>query len=306
MSSLNSLRTSFPSDINKAAFIQRMYEECHSQLFEYQDLIKKTNVKSIEINNKEIIVTTKDRGVRLAMVKLDRRIAPVAMLNFDDYERDETEMINKLVKDGDTVIDIGANVGWHSLNLALAKRNCKIYAFEPIPATYNHLLRNLELNAIDNVKSYNYGFSDKIGEFDFYYYPEGSGNASLANLSGRDSVTKINCKLSTLDCFISESNLQINFIKCDVEGAELLVFKGGIETLKKDKPIIFSEILRKWSAGFDYDANEIFRLFFQIGYKAYTIDGLFLKPFYQMDETTVNTNFIFIHESRLDELSILR
>jgi FkbM family methyltransferase len=306
MTSLYSLRESFPSEIDKPTFIKRMYEEHHGHLFEYQQLIKKTNIKSIEINNDEVIVTTKDRGLRLVMVKLDRRIAPVAMLNFDDYEREETNMIHRLVRNGDTVVDVGSNIGWHSLNLAIANRDCKIYAFEPIPATYKNLLRNLQLNSISNVRSYNYGLSDSVGEFDFYYYPEGSGNASLANLSGRDTVTKINCKLSTLDVFAKESNIQVDFIKCDVEGAELLVFRGGLEVIKKDKPIVFSEILRKWSAGFDYNPNEIFRLFFEIGYGAYVIDGFELKPFYQMDETTESTNFIFIHESRLSELSVLK
>lgn len=305
MMSLGDLKNSFPSEIDKPAFIKKMYEEHHSQLFDYQQLIKNTNVKSIEINDSEVIITTKDRGLRLAMVKFDRRIAPVAMLNFDDYEKEETDMIHRLIKNGDTVIDIGANIGWHSLNLAVAKRDCIIHAFEPVPATYKHLLRNLELNSIDNVRTHNFGFSDKIGKFDFYYYPEGSGNASLANLSGSDTVTKVICKLSMLDTYVHDNNIHIDFMKCDVEGAELLVFKGGIEAIKRDKPIVFAEILRKWSASFDYDPNEIFQLFFRIGYSAYTIDKLNLKPFFQMDEKTVNTNFIFIHESRLCELSLM-
>jgi FkbM family methyltransferase len=305
MNSLTSLKQAFPSQVNKPSYIQRMYEEHHYKLFEYQELLKNTNVKSIEINNDEIVITTKDRGLRLVLVKLDRRIATVAMLNFDDYEKEETNMIHKLVRNGDTILDIGANIGWHSLNLALAKRDCQIHAFEPIPTTFSYLVRNIELNAISNISIHNFGFSDKQGEFDFYYYPEGSGNASLANLSGRDSVIKIPCKLSTVDDYVQQVNLKVDFIKCDVEGAELFVFKGGAEMIKRDKPIVFSEILRKWSANFNYDANAIFQLFFDFGYSAYTINRGMLKPFREMDENTVDTNFILIHETRLDSLSLI-
>lgn len=305
MNSIASLKQAFPSQVDKQSYIQRMYEEHHCKLFEYQELIKSTNIKSIEITNNEVIVTTKDRGLRLVMVKHDRRIAPIAMLNFDDYEKEETDMIHKLVKNGDTILDIGANVGWHSLNLALAHRDCRIHAFEPIPTTYEHLVRNAQLNTVSNIITHNYGFSDNNGEFDFYFYPEGSGNASLANLSGRDSVTTISCKLSTIDSFMQEAKLQVDFIKCDVEGAELLVFKGGLETIRRDKPIVFSEILRKWSAGFDYDPNEIFTLFFDLGYRAYTINSCMLEPFYRMDDNTVHTNFLFIHDSKLGFLDIV-
>ena len=305
MNTIASLRQAFPSQVDKPTYIQRMYEEHHCRLFDYQELIRHTNVRSIEISADNIVVTTKDRGLKFAMVKLDRRIAPIAMLNFNDYEKDETNMIHRLIKDGDSVLDIGANIGWHSLNLAVSKRNTQIYAFEPIPSTFRCLLRNIELNSIENVQYYNFGFSDEPGEFNFYYYPEGSGNASLANLSRRDSVSQVTCNLSTVDTFVQENKLCVDFIKCDVEGAELLVFKGAKNTITKFKPIIFSEILRKWSKELGYNANDIFSFFYDIGYKSYTIEGAKLLPFEYMNEDTIATNFFFIHPHNDDALRLI-
>lgn len=72
----------------------------------------------------------------------------------------------------------------------------------------------------------------------------------------------VQCKLRTLDDYTAETKIRVDFIKCDVEGAELLVFKGAIDTIARDKPVIFSEILRKWSAKFNYNPNEIFDLLY--------------------------------------------
>jgi hypothetical protein len=149
-----------------------------------------------------------------------------------------------------------------------------------------------------NVTAYNFGFSNGTGEFDFYYYEEGSGNASSANVSDREDVQVCQCKLQTLDDFAAETQTKVDFIKCDVEGAELLVYLGGLQTIKRDKPIVFSEILRKWSAKFDYHPNEIFKLFSDEGYQAFTVKDGSLKEFFQMNELTVETNFFFLHKQK--------
>jgi FkbM family methyltransferase len=207
-------------------------------------------------------------------------------------------MIDRLINDGDVFFDIGANMGWYSINVALSKRAARIYSFEPIPKTFRYLQQNLELNAVQNVTAYNFGFSNHSGEIDFYYYDEGSGNASSAIVSNRDDVQTHKCKVLTLDEFSIELKTRVDFIKCDVEGAELMVFQGGLETIKRDCPIVFSEILRKWSAKFNYYPNEIFDLFRLLNYRAFTTDGTELKEFFIMDESTPETNFFFLHTEK--------
>lgn len=281
--------------IDKPSFIKAMYEDHHAKLFDYAAYLSKTNIKKIEIEDGRVVMTSRDRGVRIACAEGDFRIAPIETLNFFDYEKAESAMVDKLVADGDNFFDIGANIGWYSINIAVSRRAAKIYCFEPIPKTYEHLKQNLALNSVPNVTAHNFGFSSQNGEFTFYYYPEGSGNASSANVTGRSDVETVQCKVRTLDGYINETGVHVDFIKCDVEGAELLVFQGGIEAISRDRPIVFSEILRKWSAKFNYNPNQIFDLFRQQGYRSFTVKGNYLSEFLGMDESTVETNFFFLH-----------
>ena len=284
--------------IDKPTFIKSMYEDHHASLFDYAQYLSKTNVKKIEIEDGRVIMTSRDRGIRIACSLGDFRIAPIEILNFFDYEKAESDMMDKLVGDGDTFFDIGANIGWYSINIAASRRATKVYCFEPIPKTYQSLTTNLELNSVSNVTAYNFGFSVKAGEFPFYYYSEGSGNASSVNVTGRADVECVKCKVRTLDDFTNETGIHVDFIKCDVEGAELLAFQGGIETIKRDKPIVFSEILRKWSTKFNYNPNDIFAFFKAQGYQAFAVKLNFLSNFLEMNDVTEETNFYFLHSEK--------
>ena len=97
---------------------------------------------------------------------------------------------------------------------------------------------------------------------------------------------------------MKNNNISIDLIKCDVEGAELFVFKGGIETLKKDKPIIFSEMLRKWSKQFGYHPDDIIKLLADIGYHCY---GYINDKIEKIDFVTPEletTNFFFFQKTK--------
>ncbi|MFA6312425.1 MAG: FkbM family methyltransferase [Sterolibacterium sp.] len=299
MNSINETLVKFKQGtIDKPTFIRNMYEEHHAALFDYAEYLPKTNVKKIEIEDGRVIMTSRDRGIRIACAPGDFRIAPIETLNFFDYEKDDSAMMENLIADGDNVFDVGANIGWYSINIAVSRRATKVYCFEPIPKTYAHLEDNLALNPVQNVAAHNFGFSNQAGEFSFYYYPEGSGNASAANVTGRTDVQTVQCKVRTLDDYAAETGIRVDFIKCDVEGAELLVFQGGIKTITRDKPVVFSEILRKWSAKFNYSPNSIFDLFSNLGYRSFTANSQGMAAFDQMDEQTVETNFFFLHTEK--------
>lgn len=288
--------------IKKPDFIKSVYSEHHQGLFDYADYLSGTNIKKIEIEDGRVIMTSRDRGIRMECAPGDHRIAPIEILNFSDYEKEESLMMDRLLRDGDTFFDVGANIGWYSINMAVSRRNSKVFSFEPIPKTYNQLQRNISFNPNSNLIAKNFGFSNKNGNFTFHYYSEGSGNASLADLTGRPDIKIIQCEVQTMDHFSQVNNVNVDFIKCDVEGAELLVFQGGINTISRDKPIIMAEILRKWSEKFNYDPNDIFLLFKKLGYEAYTADGLILTLFDRMNTNTKETNFFFLHSDKHADL----
>lgn len=296
---LEDVRQQFRSgQLAKHDYIGRMHE-LHTRLLEYPEFIRDSDVASITISTVGVVLETKVARVKLQLNSVDERLIPIEIMNFGSYETDETAMFLRLAEGVDVVFDIGANIGWFSLNTA--KRNgpsTAIYAFEPIPATYNQLVRNVELNGLESVHPHNFGFSDENSPKTFFYYPQGSGNASTADLSGRDEVEEVLCSVRTLDDYSQETGILPSLIKCDVEGAELLVFKGGAETIAKALPIVFTEMLRKWAEKFGYSPNDIIEWFTALGYGCFTVQGPRLKRFVRMDADTIETNFFFLHETK--------
>lgn len=112
--------------------------------------------------------------------------------------------------------------------------------------------------------------------------------------------TSIICKTETLDSYISRIKVnKLDFIKCDVEGAELLCFKGGINTIKQYKPIICTEMLRKWAAKFNYHPNNIIVLLKDIGYSCFKlINATKIEEIFLITNETKDTNFIFLHKNK--------
>lgn len=308
MTTLQAIRNQYLSGaLSKPEYIQRMYKLRHAQLFEYAKYLSQTDVESIEIRDGEIIMTSRKYGIRMQCPKGDHRVAPIESLNFQNYEEKDTSMILKLVPERGVVFDVGANMGWYSLLIARQVKSCQIHAFEPIPKTYSFLTKNIELNQAEGVIAHPFGLSNERKDITFYFYPEGSGNASSANLSERTDAELVTCHVERLDDFASANKLHVDFIKCDVEGAELFAFQGAKETLQRDKPIVFTEMLRKWAAKFNYHPNEIIALFSSIGYQCFTAKDEHLIEFIKMDDSTMETNFFFLHvqehRCQIDRLS---
>ena len=130
-----------------------------------------------------------------------------------------------------------------------------------------------------------------------------SGASSLADLRELSTTRVIDIELRKMDDFALEKSIErIDVVKCDVEGAELFVFKGGLETLKRCKPVVFSEMLRKWSAKQGYHPHDIIGLFRDIGYACYTVNGGYLNKLNFVTDSTVETNYFFLHDEKHKEI----
>lgn len=288
--------------LEKAKYIDLMYD-AHARLFDYARLIRGTDISKIEITDKEITATTKNPEMKFICNEFDKRIAPYEIINFDDYEKEYSDFILKLLKDGDTVFDIGANAGYYSIFLGKKFKKAKIYAFEPVPETFLMLKKNIRLNGLNNIKAFNFGFGNEEKTAPFYFYKEGSGNASARKLNREEKNIVINCRIKRMDDFIEREKIKIDLIKCDVEGAELNVFKGGERTLKRFRPVIMVEMLRKWSKAFGYHPNDTINFLKNLGYSCFTVSGKKLKKFNIMDEQTLETNFVFLPEKKHYEIN---
>jgi FkbM family methyltransferase len=295
MDTLKTIQESYQSGIiTKPEYIERMHE-MHRTIFQYATFLQGTDIERLEIADGRVLATIRGTGIQLLCDPEDKRIAPVEIMNFGNYETPDYTMVRRLVPEGGTVLDVGANVGYYTLSLCRQVRDVRIHSFEPIPKTFALLQEHVKINRASNATIHNFGFSDREETKTFYYYPEGSGNASSANLSQSASVRTITCQVKRLDDFVQSSGLHVDFIKCDVEGAEIFVFRGAVATLKKDRPAVFTEMLRKWAAKFNYHPNEIIALMHDLGYGCYCEHQGSLRTFTTMDENTVETNFFFLH-----------
>lgn len=167
------------------------------------------------------------------------------------FEKDSTNATLHLVKKGDVVFDIGANIGYYSVLLAkLVGPMGRVFSFEPTNYFCQVLKINIEANNSNNVEILNLGLSDK--EQDIEIHIDGP-SATL-----HDSVTAPNTnseiiKLVSLDDFIKQLGLErLDFIKIDIDGHEPFFFLGAGKTLENFDPIILMEIshLHYLRAGF--------------------------------------------------------
>ena len=151
------------------------------------------------------------------------------------YERHYIDWIieNNFIKSDKNVIDIGAHIGWYTTELATLSNH--VYSFECSPKSFNYLCANIALNNVDyKVTKYNCALSESEGTTKYYIRDknDGGGNGiSKFDYDNTNNVPSIDVPKKTLDSFGLEN---INFIKIDVEGHELEVLKGGVETIKKN------------------------------------------------------------------------
>jgi len=138
----------------------------------------------------------------------------------------------KNIKNGNVVVDLGANIGYYTLIFArLVGKEGKVFAFEPEPSNFNLLKKNLEINGYKNVVLVNKAVSNKTRKTRLYIHEESSsGHVIFDTRMNRESIEIDSVRL---DDYFDDYNGKINFVKIDVEGAELGVIKGMSSILQK-------------------------------------------------------------------------
>jgi FkbM family methyltransferase len=201
-----------------------------------------------------------------------------------------------LVHPGDFVLDIGANIGYFSLLMAniVGGGAGKVFSFEPIPFLSGHFEESISENGYSNIKLHKVALSDEEGSFDMLYLPNAKNaggsflNKSYEKIPG---LNEINVKTVTLDSLTFEK--RVSFIKMDAEGAENLILKGGETFLRKNSPIILTEIhpiqLKRVSG---VSSKDFVRHLNEIGYRCYEISNL-NREVKKWDEETIGNLLCF-------------
>lgn len=208
-------------------------------------------------------------------------------------------VVAHLVNDGDTVVDIGANVGvyTHPLSRMVGPRG-RVYSFEPFPATFDLLQYNVAQLALDNVELFNVALSDRETVVTMGTPQDRSGAETHYRahiMNGPDHTaadSQGGIRATTLDSVLTGAGPDITFVKCDVEGHELACLRGGAGFLAATGAAWLIEV----SGNPDADgspARQVFALLEDRGYSAWWFDGRFLVRRRRGDESV---NYFFLLE----------
>lgn len=221
--------------------------------------------------------------------------------HFGEYSEEEALLYKKFIKEGDSVFDVGANIGSFTILFSrLVGKNGFVVAMEPERHNFYTLCGNISINNLTNVHCFQYAIGENAGVMNI---PE-LNHEQIQNHGGIELNPKMNVEtgytvnLTTIDLISTPK--KCSFIKIDIEGMELQALKGGKDKILNDKPILYVENDRQEKAQdvIDFITNEL-------NYKIYQHFPAFfnLKNFYgckedifvkQMGKTFISFNLLCV------------
>jgi len=225
-----------------------------------------------------------------------------------EYEREISKLVIKIVKQGDVCFDVGANYGWYAtLFSSLCGDSGQVHAFEPLPDLFEKLERNMELaGSPENVFLQPLALGDEIKDVIIHTFPDlTTGHNSLSPMD-QEHYVKTEVKMVTLDSYLSEKNLtRVDFLKVDIEGAELLFLQGARSLFKLDRPpFLLMEMALNTSKGFGYIPNDLIEFIrSQADYRFFTINELDgrLTEIEGFAPEDIGANVLCVPESRMHD-----
>lgn len=218
----------------------------------------------------------------------------------------DLRVVRYLVKPGDTVIDIGANIGVYSKILSeLVGPEGHVYSIEPFPSTFEILCYNVRKLRLDNVEPINVAVSDSQAIVTMSLPYDSSGaethyRASIVTDSPKKGKTEtVNVQATTIDSRFLSAPGTISFIKCDVEGHELACIKGAAKFLAQSKTAWLIEVSGE-PDDTDSAAHHVFKILYDHSYSAWWYDGSKLIKRRPGDKST---NYFFLKDNHIDILN---
>lgn len=228
------------------------------------------------------------RNLRHSLEVFRGRYSP----EWDDV-RSETVFIDRMleavIQDGMNCVDVGSHLGAMVSTMHRLSPSGTVVAVEPLPYKAEWLKRRFPTAVVHQV-----ALSDKREEATFYFQPKASGFSGLKfhdASPAKGGVEELKVRCLPLDDLVP-ADLPVQFMKVDVEGGELLVFRGARELLRRNRPTLLFECTKSGCASFGYPGTDIYHLLTgEYGYQIFLIkDWLFgrlpltAEAFYQAME----------------------
>lgn len=197
------------------------------------------------------------------------------ILFLNHYEQNTNLILQKKIKEGMYVVEAGSQIGSETVLLgALVGSTGKVFAFEPNPLTLKRLRLNIEINDFsDRIVSADIALGDTNQAISFFIDDEKEPNQGRASKYNYDARTiKITARQQKLDDWMREHNIpRIDFIKMDVQGAEIDVLHGAKKSIKQFKPLIFTEVSASMQNGSGHGIESMYRMLTSLGYTVHLI-----------------------------------
>lgn len=196
------------------------------------------------------------------------------ILLHDNFEQGEQGFLLQFLRPGMTILDIGAHHGLYSL---LASKKVSpgghVIAFEPSPRELRRLRRHLSLNRRRNVQVEPLALGDTEETRELYVVlGQETGCNSLRPPAISEPVRKIRVPVTTIDRYIQRTGIQrVDFMKLDVEGAELEVLKGGTRLWSDFKPVVLCELADVRTEPWGYRSVAIYEFLVALSYRWFSI-----------------------------------
>ena len=226
------------------------------------------------------------------------------------FEQTMAQLFIRLIKQANTFLDIGANIGYYTLLASTINPDVKIISFEPAPSVFLYLKSNIELNG-NRATAVQKAISDKEGELEFFvsrnpkyvgiadHHLTSTGSFDKVQADRTTLLESVKVDTITLDRFVQVEGLNnIDLVKLDTEATEHLVLAGGRQVFSEQKPTIFCEVLP------GKVEQAIKNACTDLGYLMYRIENnRVIKVDALAHDDAISNDHLFVHPDRLKEVT---
>ena len=220
-----------------------------------------------------------------------------AIEKYGEYSEAEISLFQQILKPGNMVVEVGANIGTHTLALSqIVGDTGRVYAYEPQRIVFQTLCGNMAINSIRNVECYQLAIASENGVIhvpDINYDHKGNfGGVAVSSQDKGDRVPAV-----TLDQILKDIKA-LDFLKVDVEGMEYQALSGGKAILGHHQPVLYVENDRIEKS------KALIELIRSLGYRMFWhLPPLYNPQNYEGDRENiypgiVSVNMLCIHQSK--------
>ena len=212
---------------------------------------------------------------------LSKKGLALSISHYGTYEELESKIMEEKIEMGNIVVDVGANIGLHTLNMARIVGNTgQVFAFEPDPSNFEILKKNVKINNYKNIILEQKAVGDKHGRTTLYQSDHPGKHRIFPQTEQAKSQVQV--ELTNLDNYFDSDMIdKINFIKIDVEGLEFSVLKGMKNILKNSKKIkILFEFMPENTMEVGFTPIELLNYLTSNDFKLYCMDNKTKKLLY--------------------------